>query len=75
VRGHWSIEANHHVLDVSFKEDSVAIKRGHAPENLSIMRKVALNVVRQDKESKRSLIGRRRKAARSTEYLQHLFSL
>jgi predicted transposase YbfD/YdcC len=75
TRGHWGIEANHWTLDVTFREDQLLMKRGHAPENLSILRKMALNLVKKDKESKRSLIQRRRQAARSTSYLQKILEL
>ncbi len=75
VRSHWGIESKHWILDVSFKEDRIAIKRDHAPENLSILRKVALNIVKQDKLSKRSFVQRRRQAAGSTQYLEKVLQL
>ena len=49
-RGHWGIENRlHWSLDVVFHEDDSRIRKGHAPENMSVMRKIALNLL--DKES------------------------
>lgn len=47
VRTHWSIENQlHWVLDVVFDEDGARNRAGHGPENLAILRKLALNVLR-----------------------------
>ena len=47
LRGHWSIENKlHWSLDVVFKEDSAQVNRNHAPENLNILRKMALSLLR-----------------------------
>lgn len=75
VRGHWAIEASHWTLDVAFREDHIPLKRDHGPENMSILRKMAMNLVKQDKGSKRSLIQRRRQAAGSTKYLQWILGM
>ena len=47
VRAHWRIEnCLHWVLDVGFDEDRGRNRKDHGPENLTILRKLALNVVR-----------------------------
>lgn len=47
VRAHWRIENSlHWVLDVCFDEDRARNRRDHGPENLTILRKLALNVLR-----------------------------
>ena len=47
IRSHWSIENSlHWVLDVVFKEDDCKIRDKAAAENLSIMRKFALTLIR-----------------------------
>jgi predicted transposase YbfD/YdcC len=47
LRGHWSIENRlHWSLDVVFGEDSSQASKGHAPENLNILRKMALSLLR-----------------------------
>ncbi|MFL1376801.1 ISAs1 family transposase [Nocardiopsis protaetiae] len=42
VRGHWGIEAWHHVKDVSLGEDACKVHSGHGPDNLAALRAVAL---------------------------------
>ena len=45
VRGHWSIANHLHChLDVTFKEDDARVRKGNAPENLSTLRKPALQI-------------------------------
>lgn len=42
VRGHWNIEAWHHVKDVSLGEDACRVRSGHGPDNLAVLRALAL---------------------------------
>jgi len=65
IRGHWGIENKlHHVLDVSFHEDDSRIRRGHGPENVSRLRRIALNLLKSaDAHTKRKSIKGRRKIA------------
>ena len=45
-RHHWAIENSlHWVLDNSFKEDRIRMKKGHASENMNLLRKFVLNVL------------------------------
>ncbi len=47
VREHWGIENSlHWVLDVVFDEDRARNRKDHGPENLSVLRKLALNLLR-----------------------------
>jgi predicted transposase YbfD/YdcC len=49
IRGHWGIEnCLHWVKDVVLKEDSSTIRLGNAPANLSIIRAIALNILRRN---------------------------
>ena len=42
-RGHWGVENKlHWSLDVIFHEDDSRIRKGHAPENMTVIRKIAL---------------------------------
>lgn len=48
VRGHWGIENRlHWCLDVCFREDESRVRTGHAAENLSRIRRLALNLLRR----------------------------
>jgi predicted transposase YbfD/YdcC len=47
VRSHWAIENQlHWVLDAVFDEDANRSRKDNAPENLAILRRLAINVVR-----------------------------
>jgi predicted transposase YbfD/YdcC len=60
ARSHWGIENQvHWVLDVSFGEDRSRIRRGVAAENAAILRRIALNVIRQHPWKRYSIKARR----------------
>lgn len=70
VRQHWNIEINlHWSLDVSFKEDLNRVRIGHAAENLALIRRIALNLLKQEKSKKIGIAGRRKRAGWDNEYL------
>jgi predicted transposase YbfD/YdcC len=47
VRSHWAIENQlHWVLDVVFDEDANRSRKDNAPENLAILRRLAINLIR-----------------------------
>lgn len=47
VRNHWSIENSlHYIKDKTFGEDKSKIRKGSAPQNLSIIRNIAINIFR-----------------------------
>jgi predicted transposase YbfD/YdcC len=74
VRDHWGIENRlHWVLDVVLDEDLARTRKDHGAENLAILRRLALNIVRAD-TSKGSLAGKLRKAAWNDENLFMLLS-
>ena len=70
VRGHWGIENKlHWSLDVTFREDGLRQRKGHSAENLSRIRRLALNLLRQDKSVKVGAKAKRLKACLEEEYL------
>jgi predicted transposase YbfD/YdcC len=72
VRRHWQVEnSTHWVLDVVFREDCQRARSGYAATNLSLLRKIALNLLRQHTAGgdKTSLKGRRLMAAWNPAYL------
>ena len=69
ARGHWSIEnLLHWHLDVTFLEDDSRARKGNAPQNLSLIRKLALQVAKAHND-KRSLRKRLFKASLDPNYL------
>lgn len=42
-RGYWSVESElHWQLDLTFHDDSSRIRTGHAPQNMNMIKKLAL---------------------------------
>lgn len=70
VRSHWSIENQlHWSLDVTFNEDGSRVRSGNGAENFSVLRRMALNLLKAEKSTKRSLAGKRKDAAWDNDYL------
>jgi predicted transposase YbfD/YdcC len=75
VRTHWTIENQlHWVLDVAFREDDSRVHRGHAAENLAVLRHMALNLLKQEHTAKLSIHNKRLRAAWDNDYLLLLLS-
>jgi predicted transposase YbfD/YdcC len=73
IRRHWSIENRlHWVLDVTFREDESRVRDPTAARNFALLRKIALNLVGQDRTTKASLRAKRKKAAWDDDYMLHL---
>jgi predicted transposase YbfD/YdcC len=70
VRGHWGIENRlHWSLDVTFAEDKSRVRKDHSPLNLSMLRRLALSILRKDTSIKDSLRGKRLRAGWDEEVL------
>lgn len=70
IRDHWSIENSlHWCLDIAFREDHCRVRKDHAPENLGILRHMAINLLRQEKSLKGGIQTKRLKAAWDHDYL------
>jgi predicted transposase YbfD/YdcC len=75
VRCHWGIENQvHWVLDVVFHEDASRIRTGDAPQNMGILRHIALNLLRQE-PSKGSVKTKRFRAALDETYLAKVLGI
>lgn len=70
IRQHRGIENKlHWALDVGFDDDLDRKRAGRATQNFSILNRIALNLLKQDKSSKRGIKGKRLKAAWYIPYL------
>lgn len=70
VRKHWSIENKlHWVLDVALKEDHSRVRKDQAPENLAVLRHIALNLLKQEKTAKGGIHAKQLQAAWNDDYL------
>ena len=47
VREHWSIEAHHHIRDVTFGEDTATSRTGRGPVNLATIRAAIIAALKQ----------------------------
>ncbi len=75
VRRHWGIENGlHWVLDVSYREDQARTRVRNSAENFSILRRISLNLIRQDKVTKAGVKNRRLKAGSNDTYREKLIS-
>lgn len=75
IRAHWGIENSlHWVLDVAFGEDDCRTRKDHAPRNLATLRKLALNLLRQDTRMKCGVKGRRKMAGWDEDYLLRILA-
>ncbi len=62
------------MLDVTFREDDSRVRNRTAARNFALVRKIALNLVAQDKSSQVSLRGRRKKAAWDDGYMLQIIA-
>lgn len=70
IRSHWGIENSlHWTLDVTFSEDKSRIRKDHSPENFALIRRLAVNLLKQEKEFKGSLKMKRYLAGMDNNYL------
>ena len=70
VRSHWGIENElHWTLDLAFDEDRCRVRKDHGPENFVLLRHIALNLLKQEKTSKRGIKGKRLLAGWKQDYL------
>ncbi|MBO3462597.1 ISAs1 family transposase [Aetokthonos hydrillicola Thurmond2011] len=75
VRTHWNIENKlHWILDVQFDEDDSRVRKGNAPQNLAIIRHIALNLLNKEKTVKAGVKRKRNKAGWDNEYLEQILS-
>jgi predicted transposase YbfD/YdcC len=74
VRAHWGIENRlHWVLDVVFHDDLARLRSGSGPENMAVVKHMAMNLLRSPKD-RHSLKSRRKLACLNADYLHSLIA-
>jgi predicted transposase YbfD/YdcC len=69
ARAHWGVENGlHWVLDVTMNEDQARTRKDHAPQNIALLRRLALNLAKLE-GSKESMKGKRMRAAWDDTFL------
>jgi predicted transposase YbfD/YdcC len=75
VRSHWHIENKlHWQLDVSMDEDAAHIRVNHGPENMAVLRHMAINLLKHE-PSKMSIQSKRLRAACNNDYLEQVVKM
>ncbi len=75
IRWHWHIENKlHWVLDVEMGEDQSRIRVEHAAENFAHLRRMALNLLKQDTSTKAGMKSKQKKAGWDSDYLFKILS-
>ena len=76
VRSHWGVENKvHWIMDVCFREDQSRARAGYAAENLATLRRLALNLLKQEKTKKRGIRGKQLNAGWDNAYLLRLLGI
>jgi predicted transposase YbfD/YdcC len=74
IRGHWGIENGlHWVMDVSFDEDQCRIRTDHSAENMALLRRLALSLIKQH-QRKGSVRGKRLQSGWDDRFLMEILS-
>lgn len=72
IQAHWQIENGcHWVLDVSYDEDASRVRCDHGPQNLALLRRISLNLIKLD-PSKGSVKLKRKRAGWNDEFMARL---
>jgi predicted transposase YbfD/YdcC len=70
IRLHWGIENKlHWTLDVTFAEDACRVRSAHAPQNLALLRRIALNALNREPSFRRSIRQKSNRAAMDNDYM------
>lgn len=70
VRRHWHVENKlHWTLDMAFAEDDSRIRSGHAAQNLGVVRRLALSLLKQETSRSVGTAIKRKEAAWNPDYL------
>ena len=76
IRSHWSVENKlHWQLDVSYREDKSKVRKDNGPENLSILRRATLNLLKMDKKTKAGIKNKRSKAGWNKDYMLEILNM
>lgn len=74
IRGHWGIENSlHWILDVVFDEDRSRVRKDHGPENLALLRRLAVSLLKAE-GSKGSIRGKRLIAGWNNDFMERVLA-
>ena len=62
-------------MDISFSEDSLRLRSGHSAQNIALMNKLALNLLKNEKSIKVGVKSKRLKAGWENDYMMKVLSV
>ena len=72
-RNHWSVENSlHWVLDMAFREDESRARKENSAENFNVIRQIALNILKSEKDFKGSITDKQFKCLLDSRYLDKI---
>ena len=75
TRDHWGIENGlHWVLDMAFDEDRSRVRTGFSDQNLAVVRRLALNLLKRERSARVGVKAKRKKAGWDYDYLLRVLS-
>lgn len=75
VRSHWGVESMHWMLDVVLNEDRRTVRKDNGPQNLAVLKRMALNIIRADQSFEKATGPRKRfRACHDGDYLETVLS-
>jgi predicted transposase YbfD/YdcC len=76
IRSHWHVENKlHWQLDVSFDEDKLRLRSGNAAENISLINKIALNLLKNETTVSLGIKNKRLKAGWDNDYMLKVLTI
>jgi len=76
MRGHWGVENSlHWTLDMTFREDEQRKRDKNSAQNFAIVRKIVLNLLKQEDSKKLSLRTKRLKAGWDNNFLLKILKI
>ncbi len=76
IRSHWGVENKlHWTLDVAFSEDASRKRNKNAAQNFSIILKIALNLLKNEKSDRQGIAGKRMRAGWDEDYLMKVLKI
>ncbi|MFT6778444.1 MAG: putative transposase YbfD/YdcC [Paraglaciecola sp.] len=76
IRSHWHVENKlHWQLDISFNEDSLRLRSGHAAQNIALLNKLALNLLKNETSTKVGVKSKRLKAVWDNDYMMKVLNV
>ena len=76
IRAHWSVENQlHWSLDVAMREDAAQSYKDQGPHNLSLLRRMALQMLKSDSSVKIGVQAKRKRAGWNLAYLEQLLGI